>query len=100
MNREATFDLDERPELAGEPAQLCVSRWCTVPGGDAGNCVDILQEDALRATNSTDIRSACAILELAANAGALSMVVCANQYRPGKVGFFMRICAFLHSMKN
>ncbi len=65
-----------------------LSSACAVPGGDAGNCVNILQEAALRATNSTDIRSACAILELAANAGALSMVVCANQCRPGKVGCF------------
>jgi hypothetical protein len=84
VGTDASFDLDERPELANEPQQLCVSRWCPVPGGDGGNCVDILLEDALRATNSTDARSACALLELAANAGALSMLVCTNQYRPGK----------------
>ncbi len=84
VGTDASFDVDERPELASEPKQLCVSRWCSVPGGDAGNCVDILLDDALRATNSTDARSACVMLELAANAGALSMVVCANQYRPGK----------------
>lgn len=85
VSTEATIDLDERPELLGnDPAQLCVTRWCSTPGGDGGNCVDVLHEDAMRATNCTDIRSACALLELAANAGALSMVVCANQYRPGK----------------
>ena len=42
------------------------------------------QEDALAATNCPDIQSACALLELAANAGALSLLVCANQYRQGR----------------
>ena len=81
VSKDATIDLDDRPELANEPKQICISRWGV---SDGGNCIDVLHDDAMRATNATDIRAACALLELAANAGALSVVVCANQYRPGK----------------
>jgi hypothetical protein len=81
VSTDATIDLDDRQELANEPKQICISRWGV---NDGGNCIDVLYDHAMRATNSTDIRSACALLELAANAGALSVVVCANQYRPGK----------------
>ena len=38
----------------------------------------------MAATNCPDIQSACALLELAANAGALSLIVCANQFRQGQ----------------
>jgi hypothetical protein len=53
-------------------------------GSDGSYCININIEDALRATNSNDIRSACALLELAANAKAWSVLVCTNQYRPSK----------------
>jgi hypothetical protein len=38
----------------------------------------------MAATNCPDIQSACALIEMAANAGALSLLVCANQYRQGR----------------
>lgn len=46
--------------------------------------MDILNVHAMVATNSSTIEDACLLLELAAAAGALSLVVCYNQYRPGR----------------
>lgn len=67
--------------------QIRLSRWSSSSskqGPESAHFIDILQEDALAATNCPDIQSACALLELAANAGALSLLVCANQYRQGR----------------
>ena len=69
--------------------QIRLSRWsCTSngqkQGSEAAHLIDILQEHALAATNCPDLQSACALLELAANAGALSLLVCANPYRQGR----------------
>ena len=78
-------DLDERPEVSSDAKQLRLSQWSPNHScGEAGQFIDILYEHAQAATNCPDIRSACALLELAANAGALSVVVCCNQYRPGR----------------
>ena len=88
VSQSATVDLDERPEMANEPPQVKLSGWCAdaenSKGVEPGCCIDILHETALKATNCADIHAACALIEIAANAGALSVVVCANQYRPGK----------------
>ena len=68
-------------------AQIRLGSWSPPgqkQGGEAAHPIDILQEDALAATNCPDIQSACALLELAACAGALSLLVCANQYRQGR----------------
>lgn len=51
---------------------------------ESSQVVDIAYSDAISATNCPSIQSACALIELAASAGALSLVVCCNQYRPGK----------------
>jgi hypothetical protein len=42
VSKDACFEVDERPEMASEPRQIMLSNWCSVPGGDRGNCVDIL----------------------------------------------------------
>jgi hypothetical protein len=69
--------------------QIRLSRWSSTcngqkQGSEAGHLINILQEHALAATNCPDLQSACALLELAANAGALSLLVCANPYRQGR----------------
>lgn len=46
--------------------------------------IDVLAEHAMNATNSHTLEGACCLLEVAAAAGALSLLVCYNQYRPGK----------------
>jgi hypothetical protein len=52
-----------------------------------GSPIDIDIEHAMRATNASTIESACCLLEIAIAAGALSLLVCYNQYRPGKVKY-------------
>lgn len=85
VNVAATVDVDDSMAMANEPEQIKLSNWCCNPGQpEAGQCIDILAEDAMAATNCTTLRSACSLLELAANAGALSVLVCCDQYRPGK----------------
>ena len=108
---ETNVDIDERKEVENEPrqvryllfrtlygahlssptvnAQIRLTHWSTSShgqkqGSEAAHAIDILMEDALAATNCPDEQSACALLELAANAGALSLLVCANQYRQGR----------------
>ena len=94
-NTATSVDVDERPEMADEPPQIRLSNWfspnngddgggASAAGAEAGQFIDILQSDAMAATNCPDIQSACALLELAANAGALSLIVCANQFRQGQ----------------
>ena len=85
VSPKTNVDLDERPEVSSDAKQLRLSQWSPNHScGEAGQFIDILYEHAQAATNCPDIRSACALLELAANAGALSVVVCFNQYRPGQ----------------
>lgn len=48
--------------------------------------IDILAEHAMAATNTCTIEAACSVIELAANAKALRLVVCHNEYRPGRDG--------------
>ena len=77
--------MDERPEIEDCPPQIRVTGWCIEKdNGDCMQPIDILEEHAKRATNCADIRSAVAILQLAANAGALSLLVCKDRYRRGK----------------
>lgn len=85
-----SIDIDDSPGMADEPKQIRLTNWCPNsasgrPCSEAGYAIDILYEHALHATNSDNIKSACSLLELAANAGALSLVVFFNQYRPGKM---------------
>ncbi len=77
--------MDERPEIAELDPQIRISGWCTERDTvDAALPIDILEEHALAATNCSDIRSAVAMLQLAANAGALSLLVFRDKYRGGK----------------
>jgi hypothetical protein len=91
IHPEACVDLDSRPKLAKAfpeaPEQICLRDWVPPQSShciDCSYCIDITPEDAMRATNTHDVHSACALLELAINAKALSVLVCTNQYRPGK----------------
>ena len=82
---ESVVDLDTATLDAEEnPTQIKISNW--VPEGmSAENTpIDITVTDAIRATNANSVEEACCLLEVAAAAGALSLVVCYNQYRPGR----------------
>lgn len=71
------LDADEKP------LQIKISNWAT-SSNQENSPIDVSVEDAMRATNTSTIEDACCLLELAASAGALSLLVCYNQYRPGK----------------
>lgn len=83
-NVATSLDVDKRPEMANEPPQIRLSNWAPTACAEASHFIDILQADAMAATNCPDIDSACGLLDLAANAGALSLLVCCNQYRQGR----------------
>ena len=69
----------------GRHTQITLQNWaCPGNSQEGGMPIDISVEDAMRATNSSSMENACCLLEVAAAAGALSLVVCYNQYRPGK----------------
>lgn len=74
--------MDDRPEIEECPPQIRVTGWCTEKdNADGMQPIDILEDHAMRATNCADVRSAIAMLQLAANAGALSLLVCKDRYR-------------------
>ena len=81
VHRDASVDIDEENDhqihLGGRAAD-------GFNGAETSHFIDISLKDALAATNSADICSACGLIELAINAGCLSIVVCQNPYRPGK----------------
>ena len=70
----SVLDEDEKP------VQIKLTNW-TTSSEHENSPVDISIEDAIRATNASTIEDACCLLELAASAGALSLLVCYNQYR-------------------
>lgn len=84
VNPGVSVDLDD--SLPNE-TQIRLGGWAldgAAAGMEASHPIDIPLDVAIAATNCPEPRSACALIELAANAGALSVVVCVNQYRPGK----------------
>lgn len=82
--KDATLQLDERPEMANEPKQIRLGQWAADACPEAVHFIDILQSHAKEATNCPDIYAAMGLLELAACAGALSVVTWCNQFRPGR----------------
>ena len=85
VNADVSVDADAKSVGEdGSPTQITLQNWSCTNSGDSGMPMDISVEHAMRATNSSSMENACCLLEVAAAAGALSLVVCFNQYRPGK----------------
>ena len=93
VNPEAVIEVDERPEIS--PKQIRIHGWylpddsgSLKAGGNGGSReegmqpIDILQEHAIRHTNSDNIMSACVLLKLAIRARALRMPVYDDRYQP------------------
>lgn len=90
VGHDTLIDLDTTvlDEEQKNPVQIKLSNWIprdneTTSFYDDNSPIDILVHDAMRATNASTIEEACCLLELAASAGALSLLVYHNQYRPG-----------------
>jgi hypothetical protein len=90
------IEQDNRAEVQGCVPQICLFDWFKnsrggsdqqqqhQQSGEAGMCIDILTEHAMHFTNTQTADAACKLLELAARAGALSVLVVHNPYRRGQ----------------
>jgi hypothetical protein len=102
VDRGAAIDIDDRHEVSMYPRQMCLRGWAGAPSSSSASsdaiesmyCIDILETDAMIATNTCTAEAACAIIEAAIHAGALSVVVSANEYRAGKENVRSILCGW------
>ena len=89
VNPEVSIEVDAK--FSGAASQISLFGWVPPEARSSydDSKIDILNTHAMKATNCSTIENACCLLEVAAAAGALSLIVCYNQYRSGKVNSFL-----------